>query len=64
MMKTAHDVRRVIIRDWMSLPPEKRATAAQATGFATKTGETNEFQCSGDRGETILKWVLPRIGKK
>jgi hypothetical protein len=60
-MRPEHDARRKIIREWMSLPQDKRATVEQATAFAKKAIENHEFRCSGDRQQRIMAWLLPRI---
>jgi hypothetical protein len=40
------ETRRKIIRQWMSLPKDKRQTAEQAAAFAKKAVEENELQRS------------------
>jgi hypothetical protein len=45
-MRSEHEARRAIIREWMSLPKEKRETEKQAEGFAKKVKE--RVPCSGD----------------
>jgi hypothetical protein len=42
-MRPEHDARRKIIREWMSLPRDKRATVVQATAFAKKVIENHKF---------------------
>ena len=39
-MKTENEARRGIIREWMSLPREKRETEEQAAAFALKAIKT------------------------
>ncbi len=63
-MKPEHEPRRVIIREWMSLPREKRSTPEQASAFSTKAATTHTFECSGDRLQRIRGWLEPRIGRK
>jgi hypothetical protein len=41
-----HETRRKIIRQWRSLPKDKRQTAEQAGAFAKKAVEENELQPS------------------
>jgi hypothetical protein len=41
-----HETRRKIIRQWTSLPKDKRQTAEQAAEFAKKAIEQNELQPS------------------
>jgi hypothetical protein len=62
-MKPEHTARRAIIREWMSLPRDKRQTATQASAFALKTMEKHDFRCSGDRQRRILVWLMPRVGR-
>jgi hypothetical protein len=62
-MRPEHNARRTIIREWMSLPRDKRATEEQAAAFAAKAGEKHDFRCSGDRQQRIMTWLLPRIKK-
>jgi hypothetical protein len=62
-MRPEHDARRTIIREWMSLPRDKRATEEQAAAFATKAIEKHAFPCSGDRRQRVMAWLLPRIKK-
>ncbi len=60
-MRPEHNARRAIIREWMSLPRDKRATEEQAAAFAMKAIEKHEFRYSGDRRQRIMAWLLPRI---
>jgi hypothetical protein len=62
-MRPEHEARRRIIRDWMSLPREKRRTEEQAAGFAVKVAKENEFTCSGARHQRIMAWLIPRTAK-
>ena len=62
-MKPEHDARRAIIREWMSLPRDKRQTEEQAAAFAMKAVEKREFSCSGDRPQRVMTWLLPRTGR-
>jgi hypothetical protein len=60
-MKQEHETRRKIIREWMSLPTDKRQTKAQAELFAKKVVE--RIPSSGDPYRQIMMWLMPRIGK-
>jgi hypothetical protein len=60
-MKPEHETRRKIIREWMSLPKDKRQTEEQAKLFAKKAME--QIPSSGDPYRQIMKWLLPRIDK-
>jgi hypothetical protein len=62
-MKPEHNPRRMIIREWMSLPRDKRQTQEQAADFATKALERHKFRCSGDPRQRVIGWLLPRIRK-
>lgn len=60
-MKPEHATRRKIIREWMSLPKDKRLTEEQAKPFAKKAIE--QIPSRGDRCRKVMSWLLPRIGK-
>jgi hypothetical protein len=60
-MQPEHDARRKIIRQWMSLPKEKRQTEAQAKPFAEKAIE--QVPMSRDPYRQIMKWLKPRTGR-
>ncbi|TMJ22893.1 MAG: hypothetical protein E6G96_19280 [Alphaproteobacteria bacterium] len=60
-MKPEHEERRKIIREWMSLPKDKRQSEEQANTFARKA--TERIPSSGDPHRRIMSWLLPRIGK-
>jgi hypothetical protein len=59
-----HETRRKIIRQWMSLPKEKRQTLEQAADFAKKAVEQNKLHPSRrDPHERVVSWLLPRTGR-
>ena len=67
-----HETRRKIIREWMALPKDKRQTEEQATAFAKKAVQQNEFHRSRrdpdqkfrrDPFEKVMGWLSPRAGK-
>jgi hypothetical protein len=59
-----HETRRKIIRQWRSLPKDRRQTAEQAAAFARKALEDNELQRSRrDPYLRVMGWLLPRIGR-
>jgi hypothetical protein len=62
-MKPEHDARRTIIREWMSLPRDKRQSEEQVTAFAVKALERHKLRCSGDPLLRIKTWLLPRSGR-
>jgi hypothetical protein len=61
-MRPEHETRRKIIREWMSLPKDKRQTQGQANQFAKKAME--RVPSSGDPYRQIMSWLLPRIDKR
>ena len=60
-MKPEHETRRKVIREWMSLPKDKRETEEQAKPFAKKAME--RIPSRGDPYRQIMGWLVPRIGK-
>jgi hypothetical protein len=60
-MMPEHEARRKIIREWMSLPKDKRQTEEQAKPFAKKT--MDRIPSSSDPYRKIMGWLLPRVGK-
>jgi hypothetical protein len=60
-MKPEHEARRKIIREWMSLPKNKRENEEHATAFAKKAME--RIPSSDDPFRQIMGWLLPRTGK-
>ncbi len=59
-----HETRRKIIRQWMSLPKDKRQTPDQAADFARNAVEQNKLhQSRRDPYERVVGWLLPRTGK-
>jgi hypothetical protein len=58
------EIRRTVIREWMALPRDKRRTAEQTAGFATKAVERHALPPSrNDAYQVMLGWLLPRTGK-
>jgi hypothetical protein len=63
-MMEDHETRRKIIRQWRSLPKDKRQTAEQAAAFARKAVEDNKLGHSRrDPYQRIMGWLSPRIGR-
>jgi hypothetical protein len=59
-----HETRRKIIRQWMSLPKDKRQTAEQAAAFAKKAIGEKELQSSRrDPYQRMMGWLRPRTGR-
>jgi hypothetical protein len=62
-MRPEHDTRQTVIREWMSLPRDRRQSKEQVAAFATQAMEKHSFTYSGDRHAKIMAWLLPRIAK-
>ena len=60
-MMPGHAVRRVIIREWMSLPKDKRQREEQAAQFATSVAA--RLTSVSNPHQTIMRWLMPRIAK-
>jgi hypothetical protein len=67
-----HETRRKIIREWMTLPKDKRHTEEQVVAFARKVTRQNQFHHSRrdpdhklrrDPYQKVMGWLLPRAGK-
>ena len=58
------ETRRKIIRQWTSLPKDKRQTEEQAAEFAKKAIEQNELQANRRYPyQRVMGWLLPRTGR-
>jgi hypothetical protein len=60
-MMPEHKARREIIREWMSLPKDKRQNEEQAASFATKV--MARVPSLPNPHQRIMRWLLPRVGK-
>ena len=60
-MKPEHEARRKIIREWMSLPKDKRQTKSRSSPSLRR--RWSESLSSGSTRRYIMRWLLPRIGK-
>lgn len=60
-MMPGHAARRAIIREWMSLPKDKRQREDQAALFAASVEA--RVASVGNPRQRITGWLLPRIGK-
>jgi hypothetical protein len=61
---TKQAIRRVVIREWMALPRDKRQTEEQTAGFAAKALQRHELPRSrNDVYQVMMGWLLPRTGK-
>ena len=58
------NVRRTVIREWMSLPREKRHSEEQAAAFARKAAQTHSLpRGRRDPYAVVMAWLVPRTGK-
>ena len=58
------EIRRAVIREWMSLPRDKRQTKEQTASFAAKAVQRHELARSRrDPYRVMIGWLLPRTGK-
>ncbi len=57
-------VRRTVIREWMSLPRDKRQSKEQAASFARKAVQSRSLPRSRrDPYAVVMAWLVPRTGK-
>jgi hypothetical protein len=63
-MRPENDLRRRVIREWMSLPRDRRQNQGQAEAFAMKVVQTNAFgPRRADPHRIVMAWLSPRVGK-
>jgi hypothetical protein len=63
-MRPENELRRKVIRQWMSLPRDKRQNDEQAATFATKVVEANSIGSSrADPHKIVMAWLSPRVGR-
>ena len=63
-MRPENDLRRRVIREWMSLPRDKRQNQEQAAAFATKVVQANAMgPRRDDPYKIVMAWLSPRIGR-
>jgi hypothetical protein len=63
-MRPENDLRRRVIREWMSLPRDKRQNQEQAAAFASKVVQTNAIgPHRADPYSIVMAWLSPRTGK-
>lgn len=55
-------VREAIVREWLALAPNKRATADQSVLFAMKALPRYRLSFRGDHYQTIKGWLSEHIG--
>jgi hypothetical protein len=61
---TRQEVRRSVIREWMTLAREKRQSGQQALAFAKAAAERNSLPRSRRMPhEVIMGWLRPRTGR-
>ena len=58
------NIRRTVIREWMSLAREKRQSHQQALAFTKAAVERHQLPRSRRMpGDTIMDWLRPRTGR-
>jgi hypothetical protein len=58
------ETRKVVIREWMTLPRDKRQTEEQTAAFAAKAVQRHELPRSRrDPYLVMMNWLLPRTGR-
>jgi hypothetical protein len=58
------EARAMIIREWLLLPPQERATDNQAATFAMRAAGRYHFRTkTGDRYQAIKGWLNQYIGR-
>jgi hypothetical protein len=63
-MRPEHDLRRKVIREWMSFPRDKRQSQEQAAAFAEKVVQANTIGSHrDDPREIVMAWLSPRVGR-
>jgi len=63
-MRPENDLRRKVIREWMSLPRDRRKNQEQAATFAAKTIKANALgPRHDDPFQVVMAWLSPRIGR-
>ena len=58
-----NDAKEVILRDWMALKPEDRATQAHARLFAISKASEYRFRSAKDRADVIEGWLREHAHK-
>jgi hypothetical protein len=58
------EIRRDVIREWMTLSRDKRQSAQQTADFAAKAVEKHQLPRSRrDPRQVMIDWLLPRTAK-
>lgn len=57
------DAKEAILRDWMALKPEDRATQAHARLFAISKAGEYRFRATEDRADMIEGWLRDHAHK-
>jgi hypothetical protein len=57
------NVRRTVIREWMSLPREKRQSEEQVAAFARKAQAHSLPRGRRNPYAVVMAWLTPRTGK-
>ncbi|SEE70468.1 hypothetical protein SAMN05444161_8661 [Rhizobiales bacterium GAS191] len=59
---TLGQAKAIIVREWLALPAEERATESQALAFAMKVADRFQFRSLGGRYQIIKGWLQRHIG--
>jgi hypothetical protein len=63
-MMAKSNVRRTIIREWMSLSRDKRESGQQARAFTKAALQRHQLPRSRRTAHsTVMAWLTPRIGR-
>lgn len=57
------DAKDAILRDWMALEPDERATLAHARLFAISKAGEYRFRSKEDRSDLIEAWLREHVSK-
>ena len=58
------NIRRTVIREWMSLPRQTRQSEEQVAAFARKAAQTHSLpRGRRDPYAVVMAWLVPRTGK-
>jgi len=55
--------RKAIVDEWLKLPPDKRETVHQASGFAMRAVERYKWGSVGDPYQEIMIWLADHVGR-
>jgi hypothetical protein len=58
------DAKEAILREWLALPADDRATVTHARLFAISKAGEYRFHSAEDRADVIEAWLLDHVGKR